>query len=284
MIDNVLPLSSPCSSCVTASANQTMSCGVLAFLHVPKTGGSPVGRGLHDLASSQGWELARITLNNTWLNVLDKLRRQPQRHRPRWVIIHHVQGSQGMLDPSIQEQVLQPLGCELQARGCALVRTTVLRNASDRAASAAFYNNIPQEHFKDWVAEHASNGMISFLLHNRLRFRRGNHTWPMTSTDLQIASQGLGRFQIIGRTEQMAAFLERLCMLFGKALDPQLPAPHMNPTPSSQKYQLTSAEVQFAQQQNLFDAKLLKAACAPAWCKATPDASCPQHVSVVSRV
>ena len=72
--------------------------------------------------------------------------------------------------------------------------------------SAAFYNHVPQAMYRSWVAEHSSNGMVSFLLHNRLRLRRRNHTLPMNDQSLQRAQAFLATFDAVGRTEDLSAF------------------------------------------------------------------------------
>ena len=156
-------------------------CGVFVFLHIPKTAGSTITQHLQQNARGYlhgGWNHTTISGSNRWVDVLRTI--VHENRRPKLVVIHHVQATQALSAPYIQGAILQPLRCHLLEKGCKLVQATVLRDASARAISAAYYNRVPKSEFVTWVGDHATNGMIAFLLANRMTLRRGDTT-PMTA-------------------------------------------------------------------------------------------------------
>jgi len=252
-----------------------MRCGILAFLHVPKSAGSTVTRHLQQITRgvpSNGWSELTISTeaNHTWPDVLQLAREQKH---PRWIVIHHVDAAPpGMLSEAFRKNILVPLECTLRAKGCRLLRATVLRNAHERASSAAFYNKVPHCNYSSWVAEHATDGILSFVLHNRLRLRRHNETHRMTSEDLLQAQEALGEFDIVGRSEQLGTFLQAIDMLLparlttSSGMQPLALAARENPTPSAQKYELTNEEQAFTMARTVLDQELVSTACDTRWC------------------
>lgn len=244
------------------------------------------------------WMQTTITAEHTWLSMLALVRNHStQRRRPKFIVIHHVQADPpGMLDPAFQEGILEPLDCALRAIGCRLIRATLLRNVSDRATSAAFYNHVPHEMYSEWVSEHATDGTLSFLLHNRLRLRRNNRTVPMTADDLLRAQQALGIFDIIGRTEQLPEFLKQVDL---QLLGPRAPSSsilggddvdgghgksvaaegHENPTPAAQKYRLSPQEQNWTRAHTSLDERLYIDACAARWCSRQRRPLCRQEAT-----
>jgi hypothetical protein len=257
---------SPCSSCGLTNPPTPMRCGVLAFLHVPKTGGSTVEKELRHLTASTGWSHATITANRTWAHLLQQMRAAQSAALPKMVVIHHVESRVAMLDPGFKRDILRPLACVLRAKGCQLLQATVLRNVSARAVSAAFYNRVPRERFADWVGEHATDGMISFLLHNRMRLRRFNRTVPMTSEDLRRAQAGIAEFDVVGRTEELKAFLTYVYSLLGAQPRTDASVDSVNPTPAAHKYELSREQAAWTRERTMLDAEMVRTACDPRWC------------------
>ena len=256
----------PCPPCEPAAVS-TVPCGVIAFLHIPKTGGSSVTRHLqqHSLGV-QGWSHTTITTTHTWSKVLERIRRQ--HGRPKLVVIQHVEAPVAWADPILQRNVIGPLSCLLRAQGCRLIRTTVLRNASERATSAAFYNRIVSTQYSDWIGEHATDGIISFLLYNRMRHRIQNQTMRVTRVELRRAQLSLAEFDAIGRTEELDTFIDHLDALLGWR---QLPLAstvaiasleaHVNLTPELVKYQLSLEQQAWTSVRTSLDAELAARLC-----------------------
>lgn len=257
------------SMCSTTSARwcglppqpppRSLRCGVLVYLHVPKTGGTAVTQFLLQHASKSGWWFSTVTPQKPWAAIAAQIRKQ---RRPKHVVIHHVDASIALSNATLAESQLRPLQCWLKSHGCQLVYATTLREASARATSAAFYNRVPQAQYRPWIIEHASNGMISFLLHNRLRLRRRNQTWPMTQQSLQRAQAFLSTFDAIGRTEELPAFISHLQRLLGNGSSSSSVASiRENATPERFKYVLTAEDRRWTQERSALDRQLYESFC-----------------------
>ena len=118
--------------------------------------------------SADVWQHVTVSAETPWSAVLARAREQKL---PRLVVVQHVESPKSLVASAAD---LRELQCALRAAGCTLLRATTLRDAAARAASAAFYNRAPRAKFGRWVQEHATNGMTTFLVHNRMRRRRHN--------------------------------------------------------------------------------------------------------------
>jgi hypothetical protein len=248
-----------CRYCGLPAVAPPLRCGVLAYLHIPKTGGSSVTQFLQrHTVGGRGWSLRTINAQYTWSHVLEQI--QQQQSRPKMVVVHHVDAGTAISDPRLLADVLEPLDCHLRKRGCRLVRATVLRDAVARATSAAFFNGVPHDLYAKWIAEHAADGTIAFLLANRMKVG-GDHR--VTSGHLQIALRALARFEAVGRTEELGAFLAHISRLLGwpSALSDPDNVPSANPTPSTRRYELSHEEYEWTSNHTMLDAQLVASLC-----------------------
>ena len=242
---------------------KALHCGVIVYLHIPKTGGSSVTQFLLQHATGgRGWWQASVTQDSTWGSIVSKVY---ERQRPKQVIIHHVDSPLAFARRDLVSAVIKPLDCWLRSQGCRLVLTTTLREASARAASAAFYNRVPHAQYSKWIDDHASNGMIGFLLHNRVRVVHNHSTVAMGALDLQHARYLLSDFDAIGRTEELGAFMTYLHTLIvgppQELTNRSSTTHHTNDTPNSQKFELTNEERKWTQSRTMLDAELYSSLC-----------------------
>ena len=244
-----------------------LRCGVLVYFHIPKTGGSTVSQFLlrHSTGGRSWWQ-ASVTPNSTWDAIATRLRR---RARPKQIIIHHVDSPTAIINEALLRTVVRPLDCWLRSQGCRLVLTTTLREAEARAASAAYYNRVPHAGYATWVAEHARDAMVTFVLHNRVRLRKlPNRTAAqMGDLELQKALRLLSGFDAVGRTEEMHVFLGYLRALLGGVANAPAgqqglaSADRINDTPQQHKYELTAEERTWTARHTALDAQLYHSLC-----------------------
>lgn len=263
---------SPCPMCSPNSSSwcgvpptppRPLRCGVLIYLHVPKTGGSAVTQFLHSRATGgRGWEFATVTREAQWPAILAALRRR--QHRPKQIVVHHVDASVSLSNETLERNYLAPLDCWLRSQGCRLVRTATLREAAARATSAAFYNRVAHDQYSSWVREHASNGITSFLLHNRLRLRRHNRTVPMSQQSLHSAQTFLSGFDAVGRTEELSVFLtylDGLLLANSSRSGDTANRIRENETPERYKFELSATEQMWTRQHSALDQQLYNSFC-----------------------
>jgi hypothetical protein len=134
----------------TTSQGEAMSCGVLAFLHIGKTGGASITQHLRHQAHQANFTPYEVW----WGNVPSWHRNQYDYSKdPVWVdfrkhaygqekpkitlALHH--GVPG-IGRYMWEEELKPLAQKLHTKGCELRITTVLRDAEDRAMSNFNYD------------------------------------------------------------------------------------------------------------------------------------------------
>ena len=134
---------------------QPLHCGLLYYLHVPKTGGTTVKNHLHALGP-QGWQLLSLqwpqkekntTERQRWLDDPEHWKTSEgwrrlrdaiaTEERPKLLMVAH-HGAPGLA--YMVEHELPKLACELKSRGCGVAVTTMLREPVERAVSAALFN------------------------------------------------------------------------------------------------------------------------------------------------
>ena len=127
-------------------AEAPMKCGVLWYLHVPKTGGTTVMHHFHDNHERYNWRYANLwklqipprekgppgspyhwaawNHSKKWTDVVLKEIAEPQ---PR-LIVHAHHNMPGLDDPYMWNGVLMPMKRSLEAKGCELRLATALRD------------------------------------------------------------------------------------------------------------------------------------------------------------
>ena len=233
---------------------EPMHCGLLYYLHVPKTGGTTVKNHLRALGP-QGWQLLHLqwppkgkntTERQRWLEDpehwktsegwLELRRAVATERRPKLLMVAH-HGAPGLT--YMVEHELPKLACELKARGCGLAVTTVLRDPVERAMSAALFNSgksgsgLSESFWTD------NRSVVEQALVDRAelqtRYLLAGHpdqwpsTWhtlsPATATAglVKQAQRALSFVRLVGVTARLKAFLEATDELLGVA-----PAGHVD--------------------------------------------------------
>ena len=146
---------------------EPMQCGVLWFLHIAKTGGRDIITRLKrqapgPLAKEEGGFVSARELPANWTFVELWYDRQmgasPMKSRrykdtEAWktmeralaeeaqpkVFVHDHNNMAGFDDENMFDEVLRPMACALEARGCKLTLATMLREPNSRAKSHVFF-------------------------------------------------------------------------------------------------------------------------------------------------
>ena len=208
--------------------------------------------------SADVWQHVTVSAETPWSAVLERAREQKY---PRLVVVQHVESPKSLVASAAD---LRELQCALKAKGCTLVRATTLRDAAARAASAAFYNRAPRAKFGRWVQEHATNGMTTFLVHNRMRRRRHNRTVALADADFERALAALAEFDVVGRTEQLDEFLRAVAVRM--RWTPPAATAAANPTPRAQRHDLSAEERAWVHNRTALDAELVSSLCEERGC------------------
>ena len=204
-----------------------MQCGVLWMLHVPKTGGTTLGRFMQQCAADRGFPAvdfrhsdARFFHGSTqkpWANLSAHVLAYP---RPLAAVVHHM-GIPG-LEPALYREVLLPLRAMLEAKNCTLRLVTMLRSPGERVISSLFYNAT----FKNGSSLMTPSRMAAALNHkgtnnlNNFQARFVVRGYPIHDSkwhaekmadDTGLAHEALavlGRFDAVGRTEELQETIE----------------------------------------------------------------------------
>jgi len=273
-------------------------CGVWLWVHVKKTGGTTVGESVIKAAVEQGWERLVIvptpakpgaggrekfqlppvwttkgarslrsvpmstpvskSLSGTWPDVLQRVNRTA---RPRLVARMHVQSVHDRFAHSWAQDVEVPLKRMLAEKGCRLHRATVLREATSRAISSAFYEHVPHAHYSEFV-RHESNYQVGFLQDVFTSLPKATeapyrHVAP---ADVAAVLSLLSTFDLVGRTEELEQFEDAFAAALGLRAG-SVALRHDNPTPTTQRYDLTPQEVELTERMNALDAQLVQGLC-----------------------
>ena len=144
--------------------------------------------------------------------MLEELRRE----RPK-KMIHQHSCSPGMGAHLLPQ--LQALNATLQRRSggrCRVALTTVLRRPADLLKSSIFFNGVPPDAMRDFVTTRADY-QIKYLQHGGpiARWPATIKATPATPELRRAATATLSHFELVGRTEDLGAFVTRLAGLLG---------------------------------------------------------------------
>ena len=263
-----------------------MQCGVLWFLHIAKTGGRDIitqlkGQALGPLAREQGGFVSARKLPANWTFVelwydrqmgASPMKQRRYKDTAAWktmeralaeeaqpkVFVHDHNNMAGFDDDNMFDEVLRPMACKLEARGCKLTLATMLREPNSRAKSHVFFEGgVTHDNFQQRMGS-ISNYQTHYLLHNH-NFHK---IQKLDETDQTRASQILQHFELVGRTEDHDKFKDFMHTVMGVPSAPNENSDN-NKTPDGQKLQLTQDEELVAREQNLLDTKLFNGLCAP---------------------
>ena len=285
-----------------------MRCGVLWFLHIGKTGGSTVADFLKEASqNTAGWRFvdfwgkaAKPHWNQStgWRRIQQDLGASAA---PR-LAVHHHHGVPGVLAPEL-DAWLAHVRLQLEARGCALVVATVLREPASRALSHAAYDRAtPPElcgHARDtsdtqWRSLLATWGCDQAHVGPCVAFGRGDDPGPSLPQRLALATRALGgggeggggsgraaeqggswprrladAFDLVGATHELARFLALLRGLIGYGGATKAA---VNPTADCDKYEPSPEQLWWVREHNQVDASLYSA-----WCSESCEQ--PKHAS-----
>lgn len=287
-----------------------MECGVMWFLHVPKTGGTTMSHHFHDHAEEQGWKYANMwklripeeergesefvtahsvlppeasrlwgvwdnsepgtenwkawNTSDTWRRALKELE-SPQ---PK-LIVHAHHNMPGLGDPYMVEQVLQPMKDRLEDKGCELRFSTILREPVAEVTSLMLFNKIPQEQFVQSMQRQA-DGMTKYLVYNyqsqwpRDLSQAGPTPRPLGEKMLSVARNILSDFALVGRTEELDAFMRAVNQALGWPVDlhtKRWNTGNVHETREMVSYQPTPEQVSLVKQANAIDSALYHTFC-----------------------
>jgi hypothetical protein len=264
---------------------EPMQCGVLWFLHIAKTGGRDIitqlkGQALGPLAKEEGGFVSARELPANWTFVELWYDRQmgasPMKSRrykdtEAWktmeralaeeaqpkVFVHDHNNMAGFDDENMFDEVLRPMACALEARGCKLTLATMLREPTSRAKSHVFFEGgVTHDNFQQRMSS-ISNYQTHYLLHNH-NFHK---IQKLEEADQARAAQMLQHFELVGRTEDHDEFKAFMHTVMGMPNEPNENSDN-NKTPDAQKLELTQDEELVARESNLLDTKLFNGLCA----------------------
>ena len=293
------------------AAAQPLRCGVLWFVHIGKTGGSTVADSLKAASGPARWDFVNFWGKNavphwnrsTGFRRINQVLAQPG---PR-LVVHHHHGVPGPLEPAIGTWLFR-LRARLQAQGCALVVSTVLREPVSRAISHVTYDRAtpPQlcMHARDaadtqWRTFLGTWGCPQGVSGCTTGFHHGDDPAPSTLQRLKLLKTALGgdsrgnkedigrvvevheprrepwliagAFDVVGATHELPRFLALLLILMG--FSGKSPPAVTNPTPGCDSFKPSLEQLWWLHEQNKADAALYSA-----WC--SESCASPMHTSL----
>ena len=218
------------------AASDPMVCGVLYFVHIPKTGGTTINDRLRGL----GWAFNRLYWGdeeegddpNAWLKDQDAWKKSDgwqwllqmidSEEHPKIVLeAHH--GAPGL--EYMVEHELKEVACKLKERGCQVRVVTMMRKPVDRIISSLIFNNEEGQVFPE---DDVALGELRYLAEEQPRYLLSGHhdTWPKywlkypdkNSIDWDLVRRvqhALSYAAIVGNTRQLDEFVAQVYNLLG---------------------------------------------------------------------
>jgi hypothetical protein len=268
--------------CGLSKPTTPADCGVLLFMHIPKTGGTTVSDFLLKTGASHGWTwraihdvggnpvdprlgMVGVTHNATpivhhapsgvrehssWDRVMTECR---VLRKPRFVVEQHIWAGHGSsFAGNLYSRVLNPLNTTLSQKACSLKLATVLREPVARTRSHASELHLNHSAYAAFATTAGSNTQTYFLLHNAYQ---DNGVAPRISPAHAARAHELltSSFDLVGRLEELDAFLDAVAALLGWAKPPPRHET-LNQRPPS--FSLSEAEVQLTHAANALDSQL----------------------------
>ena len=220
-----------------AKAEPPLTCGVLWYLHIPKTGGTTLMRHFHANKGRNGWRYANMWKNpipdeergapgsshqwatwnvsKEWTHVvLDEL----SKPKPK-LIVHTHHNMPGLGDAYMQDAILRPMARSLRSKGCEIRFATVLREPVAEIVSLMLFRHVPQNIFLDCVEKNAEATSKYIMYNFRTQwpemYRTGLPTQQEGEQLLQAGQDILHNFSLVGRTEQLDAFVADVNVMLG---------------------------------------------------------------------
>ena len=213
---------------------EPMPCGLLYYVHVPKTGGSTVFDRLQKV--KHGWGYNRLYWGddgpaeekkwvadpNRWKNSSGWKWAQKMlaEKKPKLILeAHH--GAPGL--EYMVNNVLGDVACTLKAKGCQLRVVTVLRSPVERMASTLVFNEhgMPNKTRTDSLLEQGADEQTRYLLKGHVKQWTNPkwHTLPSPKTiDEEVVSRAqnaLSYAYLVGNSRRLDDFMGQLYALLG---------------------------------------------------------------------
>lgn len=205
-------------------------CGILWFYHVPKCGGNSVAMWFKMLRAfryvAKVHKLFKTTNETIDFDGFFNTTIAPFLANPgsRLIAVHHHHHGPGLARATAPPWAL--MRERLEARGCRLVRFTILRDPARRLESLLQFVSRDDhgEPKSEWrhVLERSrggevDNGLLRYVLYNQRSAYPNDHPLdrPMTNESVEEALAALSDFEVVGRLESLSSDLERVAKLAG---------------------------------------------------------------------
>ena len=259
---------------------ERMSCGVLWFEHIAKSGGTSITTEMQDHARNpaknhRGWTFANIIApagyDNPSLPGYDphwrynrtdawrEFEAELQQERPRAILSWHY-GAAG-LEEMILSGRLERIACAVRKKGCDFRMATVLREPMARLVSKLAFNGIPYEKLPSFIWQE-SNPQAKYLqFQDEGQWPRADDggEWSQYYKDMLLsrARNILDRFDYIGQTENLMAFRN----VIQQALGWGLTSDELWKNPSELAYRLNVADYDLMRPSLDVDQQLYRSFC-----------------------
>ena len=215
---------------------EPMPCGLLYFVHIPKTGGSTV---FNRLKGIPGWGFNRlywgddrkeedkwVSQKNRWVKSpgWKWLLEQLEVDKPSLIVeAHH--GAPGLRH--MEQHALKRIACKLKAKGCQLRVVTMLREPTARLMSGLIFNTawesgaVPEEEAALRFIGENSELQARYLLEGHPRqwsndsWRKLPQLYTVDDNLVESVQRTLSYAYLVGRSAELNAFVYAIYRLLG---------------------------------------------------------------------